>query len=89
MQGRSRFARRALAIDERALGPNHPGVATDLNNLAELLRAKGDYASAEPLYQRALAIREEKLGPDHPATKRVRRNLQNLSDDQAARKTEK
>jgi len=30
--------RRALAIDEASLGPEHPNVARDLNNLAELLR---------------------------------------------------
>jgi len=29
--------RRAIAIDEKALGPDHPGLATDLNKLAELL----------------------------------------------------
>ena len=29
---------RALAIKEKALGPNHPDVATSLNNLAELYR---------------------------------------------------
>ena len=58
--------RRALAIDEKALGPDHPGVAIDLNNLAALLYTKGDYAAAEPLYRRALAIDEKTLGPDHP-----------------------
>jgi tetratricopeptide (TPR) repeat protein len=68
--------RRALAIDEKALGPDHPDVATDLNNLAELLRAKGDYAGAEPLYRRALAIDEKALGPDHPA---VATSLNNLA----------
>ena len=26
--------RRALAIDEKSYGPEHPNVATDLNNLA-------------------------------------------------------
>src|SRR5262249_44587795 len=31
--------RRALAIDEQSYGPNHPAVATVLNNLAELLQA--------------------------------------------------
>ena len=29
--------RRALAIDEKAYGPDHPAVAKDLNNLARLL----------------------------------------------------
>ena len=58
--------RRALAINEKALGPDHPAVATDLNNLALLLQNKGDYAGAEPLFRRALAIREKALGPNHP-----------------------
>jgi CHAT domain-containing protein len=57
---------RALEVREKSLGPEHPDVAASLNNLAELYRAKGDYAKAEPLHQRALAIREKALGPDHP-----------------------
>ena len=50
--------KRALAIPEKALGPDHPSVGTSLNNLAGLYRAQGRYAEAEPLYKRALAIRE-------------------------------
>ena len=57
--------RRALAITEKALGPDHPTVAIRLNNLAELLQAKGDYAGAEPMYRRALTMTEKALGPDH------------------------
>lgn len=57
---------RALSIYEKALSPEHPAVATTLNNLAEFYRAKGDYARAEALMQRALAIREKALPPDHP-----------------------
>ena len=53
-------------IREKALGPEHPDVATSLNNLAVLYRAQGQYAEAEPLYQRALAIRKRVLGPEHP-----------------------
>ena len=30
--------RRALAIDEKSYGPDHPNVATDLNNLATCFR---------------------------------------------------
>jgi tetratricopeptide (TPR) repeat protein len=47
---------RTLAIDEKRLGPDHPDVATRLNNLAALYQAQGRYAEAEPLYQRARAI---------------------------------
>jgi len=70
--------RRALAIWERALGPDHPETATSLNNLADLLRSKGDYAGAEPLYRRALAIVEKALGPDHPSTATLLNNLAEL-----------
>jgi hypothetical protein len=41
--------RRALAIDEQSYGPNHPEVATDLNNLAQLLDATNRLVEAEPL----------------------------------------
>ncbi len=44
------LAKRVLGIREKALGPNHPNVATSLNNLAALYDSKGDYAQAEPLY---------------------------------------
>ncbi len=57
---------RALAISENSLGPEHPHVATSLNNLAELYRAQGKYVEAEPLYMRSLAIRERALGSEHP-----------------------
>jgi len=70
------LAKRALAIREKALGPEHPRVAASLNNLAALYKALGDYARAEPLYKRALAIREKVLGPEHP---RVAESLNNLA----------
>ena len=38
-----RLYKRALAIKEKALGPEHPHVASNLNNLAELYRARGRY----------------------------------------------
>ena len=57
--------RRALVIQERQLGPDHPSVAATLNNLAVLLAGRGRYADAEPLHQRALAIAEKSLGPNH------------------------
>ena len=53
---------RSLAIFEKALGPEHPDVATNLNNLAALYSDQSRYAEAEPLYQQALAIRDWALG---------------------------
>ena len=57
---------RALAIAEKTLGPEHPSVATGLNNLAALYHAQGKYAQAEPISARAVAIYEKSLGPNHP-----------------------
>ena len=51
--------RRALAAQERALGPDHPDVGTSLNELAGLYQALGRTAEAEQLMKRALAIREK------------------------------
>ncbi len=70
--------RRALAIDEKAQGPDHPYLAANLNNLAVLLEDKGDYVGAEPLYRRALTINEKALGPDHPYVAIDLNNLANL-----------
>ncbi len=70
--------RRALAIDEKSYGPNHPDVARDLNNLAGLLQGTNRLAEAELLYRRAVAIWEASLGPGHPNTVTVRANLAHL-----------
>jgi hypothetical protein len=45
-------------IRERALGPNHPDVATTLENYAVLLEQTDRAAEAAPLRERAQAIRE-------------------------------
>ncbi len=72
LRQRARFSaveplyQRALAIREKALGPDDPNVAQSLNNLALLYHAQGKHAQAEPLYQRALEIKEKALGPDDP-----------------------
>ena len=58
--------RRALEIDEASLGPKHPEVARNLNNLALLLKATNRLGEAEPLMRRALEIDEASFGPKHP-----------------------
>jgi len=73
---------RALAIREKALGPDHPDTATSLNSLAGLYQDQGQLDEAVPLYQRALAITEKVLGPDHPDTATSLNNLASLYRDQ-------
>ena len=50
--------KRALTIDEASYGKDHPNVATDLNNLAQLYQATNRLTEAEPLMKRALTIDE-------------------------------
>ena len=69
------YSQRALAIDEKALGPNHPSIAIRLNNLGTLLQAMGDYEAALPFIKRALNIDEKALDPDDFS---VARDLNNL-----------
>jgi hypothetical protein len=53
--------KRALAIDEKALGPEHPRVAVICENMAGLYRQIGKKKEAEELEERASKIR-------HPAS---------------------
>ncbi len=48
---------RALAVYEKALGPEHPDVATSLENYAALLRETEREDRAEEMEARAKAIR--------------------------------
>ena len=72
---------RALKIDEKSFGKDHPTVAIRLNNLASLLKATNRLKEAEPLMQRALQIFEKSLGPEHPNTITVRVNLAILEQE--------
>ncbi|MEM9462090.1 MAG: serine/threonine-protein kinase [Myxococcota bacterium] len=66
---------RALAIEQEALGPDHPQVAYTHNNLGAVLVGQGDIDNAERHHQRALALWQNVLGPDHP---NVASSLNNL-----------
>jgi tetratricopeptide (TPR) repeat protein len=55
--------RRALAIQERVLGPDHPMTAETVNSIGALYFDLGEYERAEPLFRRHLEIFEKALGP--------------------------
>ena len=58
---------RALSIQEEALAPADPQLATSLGALGNLLLETGDYPGARTYYERALEIEEAAYGPDDPA----------------------
>ena len=58
--------RRALALCEQSLGPQHPQTVDAQTELARLLARQGQAAEAEALLRRALAAREAVYGGEHP-----------------------
>ena len=59
--------KRAIALAETTLGPDHPEVAMLLIKLASLQMEQKRYGEAEPLCLRALPILENVLGAGHPS----------------------
>jgi len=74
--------KRALAMVEKTVGPEHPDVGGNLNHLAALYRDQGSYAAAEPLYKRSLTIAENAFGPEHPNVGAALVNLAGLYHDE-------
>jgi CHAT domain-containing protein len=57
---------RAIAIDQTALGRQHPQTALALAGLGQLDMDRNDYADADRLMQEGLDITERTLGREHP-----------------------
>ena len=58
--------RRALALQDEVLAPEHPSRVNTLAGLARALEQQGHYGEAEELFGQAIAIQEQVLGADHP-----------------------
>ena len=65
---------RALGIDRRIFGDQHPRVASHLHNLAIVAQNMGDLRLAESLYRDAIASEERAFGSQHPETATARGN---------------
>ncbi len=81
---------RALSIAEAAFGPNHPNIASTVNNLGTVLKELGDLKGAKKCCERALSIAEAAFGPNHPNVATDVNNLgsvlQDLGDLKGAKK---
>jgi hypothetical protein len=69
---------RALAIDERAYGPEHHALAITPTNLGNVRSELGRPAEAEASVRQALPIFENQLPDDHPYMRLARRQLAQL-----------
>jgi len=70
------FYQKALSIDEKVFGSQHPKVAIRYNNLGAAWDSKGEYDKAIEFFQKALKIFIKYLGENHPNTKTVKRNIE-------------
>jgi tetratricopeptide repeat protein/DUF2914 family protein len=74
--------REAAALQEQALGPDHPDLANTLNNLGVVCEMADNPIDAEHFFRRAYTIAAATLSPDHPF---VATSSKNLHDFCAAR----
>ena len=65
------------AVEKRTelFGPEHPDSLLSRNNLANALRAQGQFAEAEQEHRAVLALRKRVLGQQHPDVLASRNNL--------------
>ena len=59
---------KALEINRRLLGDNHPQTAQSYNNVANNVNSQRKYEQAQQLYEKALEINRRLLADDHPST---------------------
>lgn len=57
--------RKALAVGDRTVGPDHPDLVLVINDLTRIYLRRSDHAAAEPLLLRLLDMKRSK-GDDHP-----------------------
>ncbi len=72
---------RALGIDEKLLGPDHPDVARLLANRGRLEELRSDYPRARASYERALAILAKALDPGHPEVLTMQHHMASVVDE--------
>ena len=69
------LCKRALDIREKFLGPSHPDVAKQLNNLALICQHQEKYDDVEKYFARAIDIYTRNFGANDPHTIKTKNNL--------------
>ncbi|HVT61642.1 MAG TPA: tetratricopeptide repeat protein [Thermoanaerobaculia bacterium] len=73
--GARRLEQEVLAARQRLLGPEHPDTLIAMNNLAETLRAQGEYPAARELEEQLLNVGRRVWGLEKPNTLTAEANL--------------
>ena len=64
LQEALKYCQRALSINERVFGSDHPNVITSITNIGLILYDQGDSQGAVNHLKRALNVAENVFGPD-------------------------
>ncbi len=70
-----KYILKAIEIDKKAFGPDHPTLAIHYNNLASILQAMGELEEAKEYTLKAIEIDKKAFGPDHPNLAPLYNNL--------------
>jgi len=62
------YYQKALDIDIKVSGQDHPDVAVSYHNLAAVYQSQGNHVQTKEMATKAYHIFLKKLGPDHPHT---------------------
>ena len=64
-----------LELLNKEYGPNHPNIASCVNNMGLVLQDMGDLQGAKEFYEQALRIDKKEYGPNHPNMATLLNNL--------------
>jgi eukaryotic-like serine/threonine-protein kinase len=73
---------KAIEINRRALGPNHPSTLTAMDHLGWNLVREGHFPEAEKLLRQTLDLRRRVLGAEKPDTLYTMNNLASALDEE-------
>jgi tetratricopeptide (TPR) repeat protein len=76
LSGAVMACRKALTLDEKKIGPDHPRLAAGLIQMGRFQRSLRENADARASFERALAILSAALPPDHPEVLAARKELE-------------
>ena len=62
------FYKKALIINQKTLGENHPNTANFYMNIGLVYETKGEYSKALNYHEKSLTIKIKILGKEHPST---------------------
>jgi len=70
------YYEKALTINIKFHGEEHPSIAIRYNNIGGAWNSKGQYDKAIKYYEKAFQISKKCLGENHPTTKIIAENLE-------------